>query len=257
MRFIQTLPFLAAFVSAQQDVVAGVFSKISTDVTALDTAIKGFTSDGTALTGASTTLISDINSGTSTIQGSQPLDITGASGIVSSVTGLSSTIDSTITDLIAKKSAIVAAGLGGTVYQSLLDQQTASKALSDAVTAKTPTALQSTAATLSQGILDAIGRGVTAFQDQAGSTGPASSAPASSSAAATGSSSAVASSTAATKPTTAVGTATSSPATTPTSKSGTYSTTKAAPPASFTGAANVQGPMIGFAVAAAGLVAAL
>lgn len=213
MRFIQTLPFLAAFVSAQQDVVAGVFTKISSDVTALDTAIKGFTSDGTALTGSSKTLISDINSGTSTIQGSQPLDITGASGIVSSVTGLSSTIDSTITDLIGKKSAIVAAGLGGTVYQSLLDQQTASKALSDAVTAKTPTALQSTASTLSQGILDAIARGVTAFQDQAGSTGSASSAPASSSAApASSSAAAPSSSAAATKPTTAVGAATSNTA---------------------------------------------
>jgi len=277
MRFIQTLPVLGfalasasntlnraglvmdAPVRRQVDVVSGVFTKVSSDVTALDTAITSFSGDGSGLTSASNTLLADIKSGTTTISNSQPLDLTGATGIATSVTGLNSTISKTIDDLIAKKSAIVSAGLGGQIYQSLVDQQSASKALSDATTSKAPTALQSVAAQLSQGILDSLARGVAAYQDQQGQSG--SSAPAGSSSAAAPSSSAVASSSAAAStsqaaPTTAGGAATSA-APAPTSKSGGYSTTAGAPPASFTGAANVQSPMIGMALAAAGLVAAL
>jgi len=244
----------------QVDVVSGVFSTVSSDVTALDTAINSFSGDGSALTSASTSLLADIKSGTTTISNSQPLDLTGATGIATSVTGLNSTISKTIDDLIAKKSAIVSAGLGGQIYQSLVDQQSASKGLSDATTSKAPTALQSVAAELSQGILDSLARGVAAYQDQQGTGG--SSAPAGSSSVAAPTSGAASSSAVAsaskTAPTTAAGVATSATAG-PTSKSGGHSTASASAtaPASFTGAANVQSPMIGMALAAAGLVAAL
>jgi len=263
-------------VRRQADVVSGVFTKISSDVTALDTAIKGFSGDISALQAASDTLIADIKSGTTTITNSQPLDINGATGIVGSVTGLNGTIATTIDDLIAIKGAIVTAGQGAKIYQSLLDQQSASKALSDATTAKAPTALQSVAAQLSQGILDSIAKGVAAYQDQQGSAPPASSAPgssapaeSSSAAPTSGYSNSTSSSGPKTKPTTAVAVPTSAacgsppPAPVTTSKShggyggGYPTTTKAAPPAQFTGAAVAQSPLVGFALAAAGLVAVI
>jgi uncharacterized protein YukE len=254
MRFIQILPFLgvaaatAELVERQVSVVSGVFSKISTDVTSLDSAVKSFSGDGGALTSASTSLLADIKSGTDTISNSQSLDLTGATQIATSVTGLQSTIQTTIQDLISAKSKLVAAGLGGTVYQSLVAQKTASQGLSDAVAKKTPTELQSVATQLSGGIISAIQQGIDAYADQkdapTGGAGGASSAPASSA----GPTKSAAGSSAASTPTTAVGAASTTPK---------ASATKPAQPSQYTGAAAAQTPIVGFALAAAGIIAAL
>lgn len=263
MRLIQTLPVLGFALSAsasdlirrdnlhkaglvldapvrrQVDVVSGVFTKISNDVTTLDTAVKSFSGDPSTLASVSSTLLSDIKSGTTTIQNSQQLDIIGATGIATSVTALNSTIATTINDIIAAKSALVSAGLGGVLYQNLVDQRAASQSLADATTSKTPPALQSVATSLSQGILDSLQRGITAYADQKGSTPP------------TGSSSTAVSSSVATPTTSSNGTA-PTPTFKPTPSSH-PSTTSAAPPSVYTGAANVRSPLAGFVVAVFGL----
>jgi len=231
---------LDAPVRRQVDVVSGVFTKISNDVTALDTAIKSFSGDPSALSSASSTLLSDIKSGTTTVKNSQQLDVMGATGIATAVTGLNSTIATTINDLIAAKGAISSAGLGGIIYQNLVDQKSASQSLADATTSKTPTALQSIASSLSQGILDSLQRGINTYADLKGST-PSGGSSSTSSVATSSTSSNGTAPTSTPKPTTSV-----LPSTTKTSSASVY-----------TGAAAVQSSFVGFAVAAFGLAAVL
>jgi len=279
MRLIQTLPVLGFALTAscsslnkaglvmdapvrrQVDVVSGVFSKISTDVQALDTAAKGFSGDAGALTQASNTLLADIKSGVTTIQNSQPLDITGATQIASSVTTLSGNIETTINDVIAAKSAIVKAGQGGTVYQALVDQKAASQQLSEATASKAPKDLQTVATQLSAGILSSLQKGIDAYADQkgSGSNPPSGGSSSGGGSAPTGSGTSKPTGSSPASPTTGNHAAPTNGcgAPPPTYGGSTPSTTKAAPPAQFTGAAVAQSPLIGFAVAAFGLVAAM
>jgi hypothetical protein len=258
MRFFQTLPFLGLAsatlvddsfrraglvrdvpVRRQVDVIQGAFTKISSDTQAVDTAVKAFSGDGGPLAAATSTLLTDLNSGISSVNNAQPVDIGAATQIATYVTGLQSTVEQTINDLKSAKSKIVAAGLGGVVLKSLQDQKTASQDFSDAVTKKTPTALQAVAQQLSSGIISSIQSGIDAYKDQANAPAPS------------GGSSATPSKSSAAPSKGASSTAVA------TSAAPQVSTTLASSPATFTGAAYSQVPVMGFALAAVGLAAVI
>jgi len=175
MKFAATFLTLALGVQAslhQRDIdsIKKVLSDISTQVQGLDTAVNAFSGDTKALLAAGATLLSTIKSGANTVSSSDKLDILSASQVAQSVTGLNTSVATTVTDLIAKKQAIVAAGAGGDVLKNLQDQKVASQALSDAITSKVPTELQTVAKQLSQGVDDSLSTGIAAYSNTGGSS---------------------------------------------------------------------------------------
>jgi len=82
------------------------------------------------------------------------------------------TVLQVVTDLIAKKPALISAGVGATILKSLQDQKVAADALAAAITLKLPADLQELAGTLSAGISSTLKTGVDAFLDQAGASLP-------------------------------------------------------------------------------------
>jgi uncharacterized protein YoxC len=174
----------ATIVTRDLATIQGVLSDISKSTDALDTAVKGFSGDFGPLQSASDTLLSTIKGGVSKVSASDPLPLIDAATVAQSVVALNTSAGNVISDLIAKKDALVSAGKGADTLKTLQDQRAAAKSLADAITSKVPTELQGTAAQLSQGVDDSFARGIAAFQNTGGS-GPSSSAPGSSSASAT------------------------------------------------------------------------
>jgi len=178
-----------------------VITDIQAQTQALDTAVKGYTTDFGPLQSAATALQNLIVSGTATVNSQPVLDLLDASQTAETVTNLSADVNSTVNDLISKKDAFVTNGKAADVLKILQDQKTASQALADALTSKVPAELKDVAAQLSAGINDALTRGVTALNGLGGA--PGSSTSASSSVGSATSSSAV-SSTSAALPTSSV-----------------------------------------------------
>lgn len=222
---------LALNVAGQVSVIQGVVTSIEGKITTLDSAVKAYTSgsDISAIQSGSDGLISATNAGVTTVKGSAPLSQSDALGLIQPVQTLISDITTAINDLIAKKAPLQAACQGSNVLTDLNNQKAAAGALANAITAKVPTALQSTAAQLSAGVTNAIQKGIDAFQGStctSTSTGPSSTSSGSS-----GSSTAPSSS----SPAGSSAPATSTPA--GSSKPGSSSTAKVSPPASSSGAA--------------------
>lgn len=164
MRFA-TLAFATGAV-AQLSVLNPVISGIVTDVGALDTAIKAYTSgDGSDVLAAGKKLLDDINSGVTTAKGSADLTQTDALSLTTPIQSLQTATEGVIKDLTAKKCNFVSSGKAADVLTNLQDQLTASKALADAITSKVPQTLQSVAAQLSSGIATALQGGVDSFKD--------------------------------------------------------------------------------------------
>jgi uncharacterized protein YoxC len=222
--------------------IQNVLQTLSSDITALDSAVTGFSGDATTLQAASDKVVADLNSGASTIQGTSELSQSDAISIATYVQGLASAVTTAVNDLISKQSTLQSAGQCGAVLAGLQGQLSGTQAVSTALTSKTPEALQGVAQQLSAGIISDIQRGITAFQGCGGSSGGGSSsggaAPTSST---TGSSSGTA-------PTTTASATKTKP--TPTASS-------SAPPSVFTGAASankVGAGLIAVAAGAMGLV---
>jgi len=155
--------------------INNVLSTIADQLSKLDSAVTAFSDDVGPLKSANDQVLSTLKSGTSTISGTSSLSETDAVGVAGSVQSLETSVKKAVTDLISKKSAIVAAGAGGTILQALQDQSTASQALAKALTSKVPTDLQTVAASLSANIQTDIQKGIDAFQGTGGSGGGSSS----------------------------------------------------------------------------------
>jgi phage-related protein len=198
MKYFGAIPLFALAVSATQvkrdlATIQNVLQTLSGDITALDTAVNGFSGDATTLQSASDKVIADLNSGATTIQGTSDLSQSDAIGVATYVQGLASGVTTAVNDLISKQSTFQGAGQCGTVLKGLQGQLSGTQAMSTALTSKTPQSLQSVAQQLSAGILADIQRGIDAYQSCGSSSGGGSStsaAPTSSGAAPTGSSSA-------------------------------------------------------------------
>jgi hypothetical protein len=201
--------------------IQNVLSTVSKAVDSLDSAVKSFSGEPGPLTDASTSLLSALNGGVSTVKGTSSLSQNDALSVASYVQGLNTSVATVVSDLISKKSAIVSAGYGPTVLQQLQQQKTASDSLADAITSKTPEALQSVAKQLTAGIDTSLQSAIDAFTGTSGPS-PSGSPSGGSSSASSG-------------PTSVIGAASSTAAGPKVS-----STATSGPPAAFTGAAVVN-----------------
>ncbi|POS76782.1 cell wall protein [Diaporthe helianthi] len=131
--------------------IQGVISDVSTKLTALNDAAQSFSGDAGALTQASSDLSSTIQSGTSTVQGTDTLTLTDAVSLQSTVQGLQSNAQTLVDNLASKKSAIEQAGICDTVLKQSQGLSTDSQALIDAVVGKVPQEAQSIAQNLVSG----------------------------------------------------------------------------------------------------------
>lgn len=144
--------------------IESAIANIATAVKALDAAEKAYTGgDTTTLQNDSDAVVSATDAATSVANASGNLSDLDAVGLVSPIQGLTTDVQDAINDIIAIKSQISAAGKVTTTLNDLIAQNTSATALSNAITAKVPTDLKSTAASLSAGITDAIQKGITAY----------------------------------------------------------------------------------------------
>ena len=178
--------------------ITGVINDINQAVGQLDTAVKGFNGAGQigSLNSASSNVLSKISNGAKTVQGTSQISLSDALALQPIVQGLQTTTNTTISDLIAKKSALVAAGAGSVVEQQLNQQKSDATDLSNAISSKVPSSVSSLAQQLSSGITDSIQQGIDAFQGTGGGSSSSSAAGGSSSSAASSSASSSAASSA-------------------------------------------------------------
>jgi len=168
-QILSILAFAGTVYSQGGPIVVGVVGDIDTATQALDTAVKS--GDNQALTSAQAKVKSIVDAGVAKVKAAPDLTVTEAAGLTSQTTSLQKDVESVVSDLIAKKQALYAAGQGQTVLSGLKDQLAGAQALSAAITSKVPEALKSTATTLSAGIADALQKGVTAFSDAPSGSG--------------------------------------------------------------------------------------
>jgi hypothetical protein len=171
----------------QRDLTAftSVLASIDNAVKKFGKDVSGYSSGlPTYLLTDSDNIVSITNSGVKTLNSQPQLSQTDALGLTEPVQGLTKDIQSAINNLISKKSALVSAGAGGVVEQSLQTQLSGAKKLSSVITDKVPSSLQGIASQLSSGITAAIQKGVDAFQGTGtatstggGNTSPATSIP--------------------------------------------------------------------------------
>lgn len=161
----------ASILERQVATIVGVVNQIDSATQALDTAVKGFSGDASALTSASQKLQDTVTQGVSTVNGASSITMEESLQIQGQVSNLQSTVTNVVNDLIAKKDAIVSAGQGGAVEESLNKQLEGAKALQGAISSKVPPALQQVAVTLSAGINDALQKGIDAFKGTGSGSG--------------------------------------------------------------------------------------
>jgi len=246
---------IASGALAQIQIILDVVNSINTATSGLDTAVKGYSGgDSSAIQSASKSLIDIVTAGIDKVKGSSQLVLNDALQLTPVVQGLSATVSTTIDDLIAKKSQIVAAGQGAATGSQLKAQLSGANDLAAAISSKVPSDVAPIASQLSSAISEAIQKGVTAYGDAGGapSSGGSGPPPAAGSPSSPGSpTSAPASGGATSKgaPSSAASSGGSTPVTARTSAAATTSK-----PAVSTGAAsNINVPFFGagFAVAAA------
>jgi hypothetical protein len=144
--------------------IEAAIANIETAVNALDAAEVAYTSgDPSAVQSASDAVVNATNAGTATADASADLSETDALSLVSPIQALTTDVQTAVNDIIAKKTEIEAAGYGAQTLTDLTQQNTSATELANAITAKVPADLQSTAASLAAGITDAIQEGITAY----------------------------------------------------------------------------------------------
>jgi hypothetical protein len=143
--------------------VTSVVAQVDAGIRNLDTAVKAFAGNPAGIADASTSLLSMIRSGTTTIQASTELSLQDALNLQSIVTGLQGNAQTLVTDLAAKKAAFQQASLCDVVRQQVNDISSGSGALISAVVSKVPQAAQAIAAQLASGFTDTLAQSQAAF----------------------------------------------------------------------------------------------
>lgn len=145
--------------------IESAIANIATAVNALDAAEKAYTGgDTTTLQNDSDAVVSATDAATATANASGDLSDLDAVGLISPIQTLTTDVQNAINDIIAIKSLISQAGSQAETLNDLIAQNTSATALANAITAKVPAELQSTAASLAAGITNAIQQGITAYQ---------------------------------------------------------------------------------------------
>lgn len=151
----------------QVQTMIGVVNEVGQATQALDSAVKGFSgkADVQKLQSASDNVATTVNKGVETVKGASTITLTDAVQIQGQVQNLQGTVEGVVSDLIAKKSDLIAAGAGGQVEDNLQAQLKGATALSAAIAGKVPPEVSGLAQQLSQGIANALQKGVDAFKD--------------------------------------------------------------------------------------------
>jgi hypothetical protein len=136
----------SAMAAGAADTVNQVLNDINSALKSFDTAIKGYTGGSAdALNQAAGKIQSITSSGAQKIASGSDLTLNDAVSITTNVQGLQTTIDATLSDLEGIGSKIASSGQCGVITSSLTSQNTAAKALQDAITQKAPTETKSIA----------------------------------------------------------------------------------------------------------------
>ncbi|KAL3455534.1 hydrophobic surface binding protein A-domain-containing protein [Aspergillus heterothallicus] len=145
-----------------------VFNAISAQVAVVDGVVANYvggSATADAVQDASDDLVTIINDGATSISGFASLTNLEALSLVSPIQTLTGDVSDLVDAVIAAEPNFVADGREADVLASLNAQKAGSEAVRDAITPKVPTALQSIAAELAQGIVDEIERGIVAYSD--------------------------------------------------------------------------------------------
>ncbi|KAJ7723491.1 hydrophobic surface binding protein [Mycena maculata] len=145
---------------------------VTTQLTALDTAIEAFPLTGGSLLAAlgihsdATTLITTLNGATSDVTANGALDDADGSTILASVEAIEPTILDALTDIVTKEPAFASLPIGGIpalILQDLENLQTATAAFAAALVSNAPADLVSEASTLEDNINAAFTPAIAAY----------------------------------------------------------------------------------------------
>lgn len=143
--------------------VTSAVTQVDSGLKNLDTAVQGFSSDPADMNSAADALLRTLNTATMQIMQTSNITVEDALSLQSTVTSLQKDGETLINDLEAKKSAIQAAGLCGSVMKQTSDISTASQMLIAAVIAKLPESVQSVGNQLAAGVADTLNRPMQIF----------------------------------------------------------------------------------------------
>ncbi|OAQ67707.1 hydrophobic surface binding protein A domain-containing protein [Pochonia chlamydosporia 170] len=150
--------------------IPSTLAKITTDIRALNQSLATFTGDDTSLTnvlGNSTALKNDINAGATEARASPPVAFKDALQLASATAQLAADTRSTITTLIATKTAFDKVGVTEIVVSMVKDLKSATGEFSGAVIEKLPLELAPVGEQL-VGLIDGqFERGIGAFEGDA------------------------------------------------------------------------------------------
>jgi hypothetical protein len=157
----------------QVQTINQVLMRINTDTQSLNTAVQRFLgpNDIPALQQASNQVAQSVTQGAQQISQASTISLTDAVQLQNQVTGLQSTLTSTVNNLMAKQNVIVQAGAGPVIAQSLNQQLQGVQQLSMALVAKLPQQAQGIAQQASVGITNSLQMGVDMFAGQATGNG--------------------------------------------------------------------------------------
>lgn len=125
----------------QADAIKSALMPVMKSLTDLDTAIKGLTTDpntAAPILSASQSASSTLGDAATKINAADDLGIFGALGLQQTGTDLATMVQTTITDLMAKKPVLDQLGVTSVAVQSLQQQKSASGGLSTALLSKVP-----------------------------------------------------------------------------------------------------------------------
>jgi len=129
----------SAMAAGAADTVNQVLSDINTGIKSFDSAIKAYTGgDASAVNAAASKIGQLTTDGAAKIAAGADLTLNDAVSITTNVQGLQTTLDSALSDLEGIGSKLASAGQCGTIKSQLASQNTAAKALQDAIANKAP-----------------------------------------------------------------------------------------------------------------------
>ena len=152
----------------QVETINTVIGAITRDTAALNTALQQFNgpADTQNLLAAHTRLTQTVMQGAQQVSQASSISLTDAAQLQSSVSQLTTTVQTTVSNAAAKKQLIIQSGAGPQVAQGLQQQLQGAQQLSAAIVSKVPQSAQGPAQQLSAGVASALNTGVMAFSDQ-------------------------------------------------------------------------------------------
>jgi len=149
--------------------IQAAMASVDDTVTTLDQSIGSLSASSdinsaiSDLVSKSQAVVSALNSGTTTVQGTSAVSLTDALSLVSSSNTLVNNVNKTVSDLIGKKDIISGAGQNGVVLDQLNAQKSAAQPFIAAIVSKVPSVVSGIANTQAQQVITALDNGITAF----------------------------------------------------------------------------------------------